>query len=705
MKKMQTILIFLSLFLILGCQEKSTVVKLYADKEVLDELTYALGKLDAQLSATGGNVSIATNASEANLKLELLPQSDTDSEKNDGYKLSQTDGIWILRSECVRGLLYGLLDMKEQLSEGASWSQLKEKSITAHHDFRAIKFNLPWYSYREGENLSVHMETCKDLAFWESFLEMMVENKFNALTLWNMHPYMYMVKSKSYPKASPFSDEEMAEWEVFWTSLFKMAKDRGIDTYVVNWNIFLPKTFMQEYGIEDYDAKDVGYHYGVGVTNKYVENYMREVVTLTLNKYKDLTGIGLTLGERMGGMTSEERRDWADRTIIAGLKAADRKARLIYRAPLSAGKESYGTVSVSAEKVTRNAIENMGMDDDVWIEFKFNWSHAHSSPKLSIVHGGMLTDTYWTPYSEKYKAVWTMRNEDFFVLRWGDPDFIRSFLTLNSQKYVGGCIIGSETYIPAKDYITKEANRTWDYAFERQWLFYKVWGNLLYNSKTEDRYFAQSIADKFGLESGSDLLEAWKLASKNPNRLASFFGSTWDATIYSEGFTTNGGQFIDIDKFISRNVLDSSYVNIADFVAGTYSKATQITPPELADEAEKQSARILEIVKTQRENGASPELEIELADLEFWANYGLYFASKVRGGIALEQYRKGKIDTNEKAVTDLETSKIYWQKMVALAEKYNVAVMPYQFDKEFSWRKHLKDVDEDIAVAKSAVKE
>ncbi|MEQ9220056.1 MAG: hypothetical protein RLO17_18525 [Cyclobacteriaceae bacterium] len=685
-----------------GCQEKSADIKIYGDQSLLDELSYAIERLEEQATTSGGNVTIADEQS-ANLKLELLPQSDMDSEKNDGFTISQANNGFILSSECSRGLLYGLLDISDQLSKGTRWDEIQEKSIRAHHDFRAIKFNLPWYSYRSGENLALHMETCKDLKFWEAFLDMMVQNKFNALTLWNMHPYMYMVKSESYPKASPFTDAEMAEWEKFWKGLFQMAKDRGVDTYVVNWNIFLPEAFSKEYGAADYSSETGAGYFGDGDTNEDIEAYMREVVTLTLNKYENLTGIGLTLGERMGGMTSEERKDWVNRTMIAGLKEADRKARLLYRAPLSADKGSGGSVSVSAERLTRDAVENLGFEEDVWISFKFNWSHAHSSPKLSIVHGGMLTDTYWEPYSTKYKGVWTMRNEDFFVMRWGDPDFIRDFLDLNSQKYIGGCIIGSETYIPAKDYITREEYRTWDYAFERQWLFYKVWGNLLYDPNVPDQFFADALAEKFNLSDGSDLLEAWKLASKSPNRLASFFGSTWDATIYSEGFKTNGGQFIDIDKFISRNVLDSSLVNIEGFVAGTYDQSTQITPLQLADEAEQQAQSVLEIVAEQRDKGASEALEIELTDLEFWANHGLYFASKVRGGVALEQFRHGKMDFNNQAVDHLEASKTYWQNMVDLVEKYNVAVMPYQFDEEFSWRKHLEDVDKDTAIAKNSV--
>lgn len=696
-------IVLLFLISLLGCNEKPIDIAIYADQNIQDEVSYGIEKINTQLAKNGGKIRFSSNEKEADIVLVVVPQKDLDSEKNDGFDLIKSGDGYKISSECNRGLLYGLLHIEEQLSNGKSWGDLEAKSVTAHHDFRAIKFNLPWYSYRSGENLSVHTETCKDLKFWETFLDMMVENKFNALTLWNMHPYMYMVKSTSFPKASPFSDEEMAEWETFWKRLFKMAKDRGIDTYIVNWNIFLPEEFAKEYNVGSYSSENGKNHYGEGENNQDVEDYTQEVVTQTINTYEDLTGIGITLGERMGGMTSNERSDWANRTMIAGLKAANRKARLIYRAPLSAGKDNSGTVSTSAEKLTRNVLENMGMDDDVWIEFKFNWSHAHSSPKLSIVHGGMLTDTYWEPYSEKYKAVWTMRNEDFFVMRWGDPDFIREFLDLNSQKYVGGCIIGSETYIPAKDFITKEKYRTWDYAFQRQWLFYKVWGNLLYDRQTSDDYFSKALADKFGLDDGTELVEAWKLASKNPNRLASFFGSTWDATIYSEGFKTNNGKFIDIDKFISRNVLDSTYVNIRDFVVGNYDKETQVNPLELAEKTENQSARILEILKAKRENEVSADLEIELTDLEFWANYGRYFASKIRAGVALENFRTGKdVDGQTKAVQILENGKIYWNNMVELVERYNVAVMPHQFDKEFSWREHLSDIDKDIVIAKNA---
>ncbi len=696
---MSKVLLIISLFLICGCSNPTKKVSVFIANDLANDLEYGIHNFKEFASSNGITCVIIQTKEGANLCIELLEDG---NEEADGFELKNKNGTLLLLANNKRGLLYGLQDIQEQYSAQKKWHKIKSKKVDAHYKFRAIKFNLPWYSYRSGEHLSLHYKTCRDLNYWESFLDMMLENKFNALTLWNMHPYMFMVKSEAFPEASPFSDEEMLEWKNFWHSLFKMAKDRGIDTYILNWNIFVSDEFSKAYNVADYSASS-GF-YGAGETNELIEKYTREIVTQTINEYDDLTGIGISLGERMGGMTSEERKDWIDRTIIAGLKNAKREARLIYRAPLSAGLSSEGSASKATEEITREAIENIDLENEVYIPFKYNWSHAHSSPKVSIVHGGILTDTYWDPEPKNYKGLWTMRNEDFFVLRWAQPDFIRSFMANNSQHYIGGCIIGSETYIPAKDYFTKPEYRTWDYAFERQWLFYKVWGNLLYNDQTTDNYFANAISEKFNIENADELLEAWKFASMNANRFACFHQGTWDATIYTEGFTTIGGKFIDINKFISQPVLDSSYVNITDFVQGNYTE-DQITPLELAEVTENESKQAAQIAqKYSKKYAGNQDLQIELNDIEAWSHYGLYFASKIRAGVALQRYRQqsNQID-KEEAIKYLQNALTHWKNLVESVEKYNVEVFPYQFDQNFSWRKHIKDVENDIVIATKSV--
>ncbi len=659
------------------------------------EIEFGLKRLDQALSS---RLVLLSDSAKAEISLHCASNPDPDCD--DGFRLRRDGESVAILAENNRGLLYGLVELADQIGRGAELASVKEKAVEAHFPFRAIKFNLPWYSYRAGENLSLHMETCRDLDYWRAFLDMMLENRFNTLSLWNMHPYIYMVRPKNFPEASPFTDDEMAEWQSFWKSLFRMAKERGINTYVVNWNIFVSAEFAQRYGGKE--QVQSSQFIGDGETSSEIEQYTRELVTQTINEYPNLTGIGLTLGERMGGMTSEERAAWIDRTIIAGLKAADRQARLIYRAPLSANKRSGGSTSVSTEQLTRREIEGMGLDEDVWIEFKFNWSHGHSSPRLSIVHGGMITDTYWEPVSDKYKAIWTMRNEDFFVLRWAQPDFIREFIRLNSQPYAGGCFIGSECYIPAEDYITQEEHRSWDYAFERQWLFYKVWGNLLFDPETPDRVFAQALEDRFSGVDGVRLLRAWTLASNCANRLGSFYRATWDGTLYSEGFAKQRGKLISVDELIQQPVLDDAvFISIKDFVNAEAADPTRIDPLQLADQLEVDCQEAMRLADVAALECDAPTLEIELNDIKSWAWHGQYFAHKLRGGVALARYRKsGDRARQREAVEALSTARDCWMKLVEHIERYNVPVMPYQFDPQFSWRKQLPLVEKDIEVAR-----
>ncbi len=158
----------------------------------------------------------------------------------------------------------------------------------------------------------------------------------------------------------------------------------------------------------------------------------------------------------------------------------------------------------------------------------------------------------------------------FLCLRWGQPDFIREVLKYNNQDYVGGFMIGSETYIPAKDYITKEGvPKDWKYAFERQWLFYEVWGRLLYNPKVKDDVFANTFNQKYNIDYGDKLLEAHKLADKMPLKLASFYAASWDFTLYSEGFLAGyksnmGGMYDSVSPFISVNEI-MTYSNFGYF--------------------------------------------------------------------------------------------------------------------------------------------
>ena len=370
------------------------------------------------------------------------------------------------------GLVYAGLDVARQVRR-QGLSTFTEKTEAPAFPFRALKFNLPWSTYREHETLSLHYDTCRDLAFWERFLDMMAENRFNRLTLWAIHPWTYMVRPRNFPEASGLSDHELREWQSFWHSLFGMARERGIQTFMVNWNIFTSPEFSKAHGVAEYSQHlDRGYN-GDGDYSELVQRYNREVVAQVLEEYPELTGIGVSQNERMKGVPEEVWQQWIVDTYFTVVEQADREVELMVRGHTH-----------PAPALTRAAVEQNAhrLPDPVWLPLKFNWSHGHASPRLAYIHGGSSSDEWWNPAPKNYKVVFTIRNEDFFVLRWGQPDFIRELLASNDQDFVGGFMIGSETYIPAREFITRPGDHlTWDYAFEKQWLFYEMWGRLLYD--------------------------------------------------------------------------------------------------------------------------------------------------------------------------------------------------------------------------------
>lgn len=677
-------------------------------------LRYAAGKLDAALRRHDHSLRRTTLPAlepAARIVVSIDPTALAEL-GSDGFRRVTTPGDVRITGADARGAMYGVLDAAEQIRLGTPWDRIPDHTVVAPFEFRAIKFNLPYAAYRTSPVIEQHQETCRDPAFWEAFLDMMAENRFNVLTLWSLHPFHYLVRPTNFPEACPFTESEMTEWRALWRGLFAKAKERGIETYLINWNIFVSPEFARVHGVARWS--DGGRHIGSEPENsEIVVRYTREVVRQVLDEYPDLTGLGITLGEQMGGMSPDQRRAWLDRTVLAGIRDAKRPAKFIYRAPLSANQGSGGTTSEENDRRTRLQIEQLpaNITAPVYVEFKHNWSHALSSPDLFMVHGGTLSDAYWNPPPTRHKVVWTMRNEDIFVLRWGHPDFVRAFVGNQSQGHVGGAIVGSECYIPALDYITAPGpHKNWRFAFERQWLFYAVWGRLLHDRTTPDRTFVALLEERFGADQGDDLLQAWKLASQVPHHFASFFRGTWDGSLYTEGFSSwidrdDGARtFFDVDTFIKRPVLDTKrYVNIADFVkAGRVTAPGVYSPLSLAAQLDRDAAAVSQRVAAIRARAKpSPTLECELTDLEAWGAYGQYFAEKLRGGVALATAR-AKQDPAQQiaAIAALERALGHWQSLAELGAKYNRLPVLSSARQPFSWSALTPAVRADIEIAR-----
>jgi len=637
--------------------------------------------------------------------------------KEGGYQISARSGKILITGTDHAGAMYGAMDVAEQINMGATLDTIVGKTVNPHLDVRALKINLPWLPYRTGPAMDTHLAVCKDLAFWQRLLDMMARNRLNVLSLWSVHPFSFMVKPTNFPKANDFSEAEMAEWKQFWTALFRMARERGVSPYIVNWNIAVSPEFSKAYGVMERND-----------TSEIVKRYTKEVVTQVIDEYPDLSGIGITLADWMSNfspvpaglpiMSAKDREDWIEETVVAGIKAAKRPVKFLHRSVLSA-----------EPRELRRVIDNANLPDTSLVEIKFNWSHGHSTPTFALTHdshSGERNDGYWNPLPANYRIQWMVRNEDFFILRWGQPDFIREHIARNKQPWINGYFIGSEGYIPAKDYShTPGSHVTWDYAFEKQWLFYELWGRLMYDPKTSDAVFEASFANRYALESGKSMLEATAAASKMPLKLASFFRATWDYTLYSEGFLSpmpTGGladdisSFISIDELIDHATLDPAFLSIKEYVlllkAGKEVPVGKQSPLSLADSLEADARIARSRISTIRP-GASPTLECELADLQTWAWLSFYFADKLRAGVALQTFRLSGGDENrQRAISHLTKCLAHWQKVsestlshyhvVPYIEGNTFASEAYKDALRFSWVKYTPQVERDIELARES---
>lgn len=682
------------------------------------QAAYAARKLSAALEDGGYTVRAERTGYDYLISLAVHPER----LGAEAFSILPEGNVLTVYGGDDRGLIYGALALAEALRHGTPLADIEAVEERPHLAFRGIKYNLPWETYRPSSALDQHVETARDLRYWEAFLDMMVANRFNVISLWNMHPYTFMIQPRNFPEASPWSDEEFAEWQHLYREIFRMAKERALDTYIVHWSIFVSKALADAHGVAQQNFYP--HYYVPGDTTELVRRYLRESVRQVLEEYPDLDGVGISHGEGMAGMTPLERQQWMDDVLIAGMLEADRPVKLIHRVPFSSGTSSDPGVSKNVEEVTREAMEQLGdrFDGPIWVEMKFNWSHAHSTPKLVKVHGGPLGDTYFEPTPTNYKITWQARNEDFFALRWGVPRFIRQHIALNgAADYVGGYFIGSETYIPALDYFTAlDEPVDWTWAFERQWLFYKLWGRLLYNPATPDAVFQAAFNRRYGPR-GDNLLNAYSLASSTQLRLASLYDARWDFTLYSEGFLALQGdttKYISVDQLIQQPTMDPDYVSVRHYVetmqAGGSFGAGRLTPPMLADMLERDNREALRLVASIDVTGidvsGNASLRYEVADVQAWANLGLHLAEKLRGAVALHTYRlTGDAAQQQAAITHLEHALGYWDALVAITRPlyrdmplthYNHNFFVANDDNLFHWALLRDDVARDVDLAR-----
>jgi hypothetical protein len=539
---------------------------------------------------------------------------------------------WVLGGDAA-GAMYGGLQLAENiLINGLSGNYDSEE--TPFLKYRGMKLNLPldkriptyvggWSSHSAREAIS----DVWDMSFWKTLIDQQARNRYNLLSVWVHHPFPALVRVPEYPNAclpniqkydGSIIDLNHEQRVGFWRDVMKYAHDRGMRFYFFNWNIYVDYVKTQYPSLTQKPD------------NRATIDYMYKSMKALLETYPELDGFGITSGDGMDG-TAEENTQWTWDAMGKAVRDyssehPSRQFNLIHRG-VKTDPKTCDAIYAPIKSVT-NVTFNMSA--------KYAMAHMYSTPTPK-----------WTGDIQScaklgLKTWLTFRNDDYFYLNWGDPQFVRDFMAgIPHKESVVGMYIGIDGYNPARARLFKNASLNGQLEVERRWYMEMLWGRISYNSATSDEVFKGQLAKRYPGVPAGDLFNAWTLASRSLPKVTELVMKDWslDFHWYPEGCWSDPGRcsgFRTIDDiggakggFAGQDVAKgSSLCNIADSAARKcQGKRSSYT---VADEMQADARKALSLINTLQ-SGGSADLEVAINNVQQMAYLSAYYAHKIRG--------------------------------------------------------------------------
>ena len=613
-----------------------------------------------------------------------------DSLGNQSFRIdSRGDSVFISVGD-VHGAMYGILELEELVMLR---QPLDELSI-AQDPFiskRGLKFNIPLDarnpSYDDtGDAAQENIATVWDIEFWTQYLDQMALHRYNQLTLWNPQPFTSMLKLESFPglaldnvyrSRAPLSEKWRAWGEpggvadhiledlelvreisidekiAFWRRVLAHAKNRGIDVYLITWSIY-PNGIDPKHGITS------------DITNLNTQAFFREAVKELIVTYPDLKGIGVTAGENMpvdGTVANWTREKWLWETYGRGLAEAktidpSRQIDFIHRFWYS-GYEDIQTYWNS-------------YPDPFSFSFKYLMARSYSSPKTSHLAERVI------PYladEEGKRTWWNLRNDDLFVFRWGNPDYVREFYSNLPLALTEGIHMGSDGYVWGRVFADKAPSMRGKLELDKHWYRFMMWGRLAYNHTLPRSFFENKLGHRLGTQQPSLLYDAWAAASEIIPQINRYQFRPGDRQFSPES-SASRETFRYVNDFqVATPMPGSGIINPREYVRrikeeSDLSQAT--TPLDVADNLEHQASRALSLADQLPQAGE--ELSLTLQDIRAIAHLGRYYAFKIRAAVALEFFEQmgQKKEHQKEALSTIQKALETWQKYRTIAtENYH----------------------------------
>ncbi len=614
------------------------------------------------------------------------------------------------------GLMYGGLRLAELIAQGRPLARIRAETGSPYLPFRGLKMNIPLDartpSYDDtGDSALWNIETMWDLTFWQAHFDEMARHRYNTLTLWNPHPFPSLVKLRDYPDvalddvctttyrydhrdhprgvAPEVLDNLVVVKKItidgkiaFWREVMAYAKDRGIAIHFITWNVLLDGAYGK-YGITD-DADNA-------TTVDYVRASTREMF-LT---YPDLAGIGVTAGENMTQFPDNEAKEkWLWDTYGLGAKDViaaqpDRSIRFIHR-----------DWQTGLEPVMKFFAAYPGPFD---LSFKYAGARMLTTPD-AVIGDALVKDLE----QHGLKTWWTLRNDDFYTLRWGDPEFARAMIRNFPLEQTAGFHMGSDGYVWARNFALVDEAQRGQLEISRHWYNFMLWGRLGYDPSLDRHFFEGALRARYPEVPADLLYDTWAATSRIMPQINRFFYKKGDWMFTPEACQWKNEGFLTVDDFILGEPMPGTReISIPTYVrrTGPAAPGSVVTPPDVADNVERFAAAGLAGAARLRGMSLSPELASVVTDIESMAWLGRYYADKIRAATRLAEFRHQRDPARQaEAVTALENAVESWRHYAALtSSQYRPQVVARGW--ELDPVAILKDVEQEVRTVRAMTSE
>jgi hypothetical protein len=345
---------------------------------------------------------------------------------------------------------------------------LQKPEITyenAEYDYPYTPKDFPWFY---------------DKAEWTKYLDQLVEQRTNALFLWNGHPFTSLLKLPKYPEAQELPTAQLEQNIEMFRWLTAEADKRGIWILQGFYNIHLSHNFAR--------AHHLPFH--LSAPSELSSEYTRYCISEFIREYPNV-GIFMTLGEAMGPHYGTE---WLTKTIIPGVLdglAEEEKAvgHSVPQPPIVVRAHA-----TDIEKAMPAATAIYSNIDTMWKwnGESFTWTNIR----------GPVKERFQTLVKGSNDTVVNMHlMSNFEPFRWGDPDFVRETTRSFVRLGIGGVHVYPLRYWDwpnSADKAQPLLKQT-----DRDWIWFASWARYAWNpereAQTEKTYWIEQFAKRFAV--------------------------------------------------------------------------------------------------------------------------------------------------------------------------------------------------------------